>query len=88
MDSLYIDTYGLIAQHTDYSLATMAHIKMDVGMVHYRGFAMLTIRKDGWLCDAILLAQSLAQQQIGSSTLLAPQFVFELQALLSALYRQ
>ncbi len=65
-NALDVDTYGLVADHTDGSLATMAEVEVDVGMANDAGLAVFTIFEDGSLIDAILLAQGLAQQQIGS----------------------
>jgi hypothetical protein len=66
----------------------MAHIEAYLRMAHDGGLTMLTIFEHGRLLDTIFFAQSLAQQQIGCCTGFAPQFVFELQALLPALLTQ
>ena len=84
-DALYVASYGLIAHHAEHRLAAMAEVEVDVGVPDYRGFAVFAVFEDGRLRDAILLAQCLAEQQIGCCALLAPQFEFEAQALLAAL---
>ena len=85
-NGLDIDTYGLVADHTDGGLATMSEVEVDVWMADDGGFAVFTIFEDRSLIDAILLAQGLAQQQIGSSTRLAPQLVLKTQTLLASLF--
>ena len=57
-------------------------------MTHDRGFAMFAIFEHRFLCHAILLTQSLAQQEIGRCTRLASLFMFKLQSLFSTLVAQ
>jgi hypothetical protein len=54
-------------------------------MTHNTGLAVLAILEDGRFLDAILLAQSLTEQQIGGSTRSSSLFILELQHLFAAL---
>ena len=56
MDALDINTYGLVADHTDGGLATVAEVEVDVRVTDDGGLAVFTIFEDGSLIDAILLA--------------------------------
>ena len=87
-NALDVDTYGLVADHTDGGLTTMAEVEVDVRVPNDAGLAVFTIFEDGSLIDAILLTQGLTQQQVGSSTRLASQLVLETQTLFPALFRE
>ena len=63
----------------------MTQVEVDVGMSGNHGLAVFTIFEHGRFRDAILLLQSLTQQQIGCCTRLAPQFITKLQSLFTAL---
>jgi hypothetical protein len=66
----------------------VAEVEVDVRVTDDGGLAVFTIFEDGSLIDAILLAQGLAQQQIGSRTRLASQLVLKTQTLFPALFRE
>ena len=63
----------------------MTQTEMQLGMTDNRRLAVRTIRKDGILEDALLLAQGTLQQQIGSHTQALTLLVLETKGLLAAL---
>ncbi len=57
-------------------------------MAHDGWLAVLAVAEHGWLADAVLRAQTLAQQQIGRGTLAPPLLMAVAQHLLATLLRQ
>ena len=80
-DALHIHTYRFGRHYTRHGFLAMAQIKMNLGMLHQRGFAMLSYGKMGLFIHSEALFQCLAKQQIGECTLFSSLLMFETESL-------